>query len=57
MRHGLEQRIDDAKDVLRALDASMTTIESVIRSLMQQVTFKSGLRERVASLEVRLLKQ
>jgi hypothetical protein len=43
MRHSLEQRIDDSKDLLRAemraLDARMNTIESLIRSLTQQVTF------------------
>ncbi len=60
-RHSLEQRIDDSKDLLRAemraLDARMNTLESLIRSLTQQVTMESSLRERVASLEARMPKQ
>ncbi len=60
-RHSLEQRIDDSKDLLRAemraLDARMNTLESLIRSLTQQVTMESSLREPVASLEASVPKQ
>jgi hypothetical protein len=71
-RHSLEQRIDDSKELLRAeiraseskmesrfaaVDARLSGIESSIQNLIQQVTFESGLRERVASLEARMPKQ
>ena len=60
-RHSLEQRIDDTKETLRAemraLDARMGTLENMIRSLIQQVSVESVLRERVASLEARMPKQ
>jgi hypothetical protein len=42
---------------MRALDARMNTLESLIRSLPQQVTVESSLRERMASLEARMPKQ
>jgi chromosome segregation ATPase len=61
LKSGLEHRIEDAKEVLRAeirtLEARFATLESLIRNLTQQVTFESGLRERMASLEARLPKQ
>jgi chromosome segregation ATPase len=40
-----------------AIDARFATLEGLIRNLTQQVTFESGLRERMASLEARLPKQ
>ena len=71
-KHGLEQRIDDSKDLLRAeirasesklearlatIDGRMATLEGMIQSLIQQITFESGLRERVASHEARMPEQ
>ncbi len=40
-----------------AIDSRFATLEGLIRGLIQQVTFESGLRERVASLEARMPKQ
>jgi len=61
MRSGLEHRIDDSKETLRAemraLDARLTSLENLIRGFMQLVSVESSLRERVASLEARLPKQ
>ena len=49
----LEHRIEDWKETLRAemraLDARMSTLESLIRGLAQQISVESTLRERVAS--------
>ncbi len=60
-KSSLEHRIEDTKDTLRAemraLDARMNTLESLIRGLAQQVSVESVLRERVASLEARMPKQ
>ena len=60
-KHSLEQRIDDTKETLRAemraLDARMSTLENMIRSLIQQVSIESALLERMASLEARMPKQ
>jgi len=72
LKGSLEHRVDDSKDLLRAeirtleakmnarfdaSDARFAMLEGLIRNLTQQVTFESGLRERMASLEARLPKQ
>lgn len=72
LKGSLEHRVDDSKDLLRAeirtleakmnarfdaADARFSMLEGLIRNLTQQVTFESGLRERMASLEARLPKQ
>jgi hypothetical protein len=58
---GLEARMDGRFAALdgrfAAMDARFATLEGLIRNLTQQVTFESGLRERMASLEARLPKQ
>lgn len=60
-RKSLEHRIDDTKDMwwaeMRALDARMTTIENLIKGLIEQVSMESMLRERVVSLEARMPQQ
>jgi hypothetical protein len=72
LKGSLEHRVDDSKDLLRAeirtleakmnarfdaADARFSMLEGLIRNLTQQVTFESGLRKRMASLEARLPKQ
>jgi chromosome segregation ATPase len=57
----LEAKMDGRFNALdgrfAAIDARFATLEGLIRNLTQQVTFESGLRERMASLEARLPKQ
>jgi hypothetical protein len=61
MRSSLEHRTDDSMESLRAevraLDARLTSLESLIRGFMQLVSVETSLKERVASLEARLPKQ
>jgi hypothetical protein len=40
-----------------AMDSRFAVLEGLIRNLTQQVTFESGMRERMASLEARMPKQ
>jgi chromosome segregation ATPase len=59
--HTLEAKMDGRFNALdsrfAAIDGRFATLEGLIRNLTQQVTFESGLRERMASLEARLPKQ
>ncbi len=54
---GMEGRFAGMEGRFAAIDAQFATLEGLIRGLMQQVTFESGLRERMASLEARMPKQ
>jgi len=72
LKGSLERRVDDSRDVLRAeihalearmdgrfaaIESRFATLEGLIKNLTQQVTFESGMRERMAYLEARMPKQ